>query len=99
MMFKTDCPSKGWRYMSELIDPKKGGRFPMAGTPAEAKANTTGGEPTHNHTGNTDGVHDDQIVKVPGSGGYWAGGYRHYHQIAPDTNIPPFIKLVFCEKL
>jgi hypothetical protein len=106
-MFETACPS-GWNVYSKLQ-----GRFPVgADSTQNFTVGSSGGSLTHNHGGQTTvavrgGSH---LVSTPD--GAPAGEYLedainefierasgHTHSIAPDSSLPPYLTMVFCQKL
>jgi len=85
-MFAGTCPS-GWTRFGALDN-----RFPMGGT----TYGTTGGSATHNHGGTTGGPN---MTQISDAGNNFASPIQnHTHSIAADSNLPPYVTVVFCQK-
>jgi hypothetical protein len=85
-MFSGPCPS-GWTRFTDLDDV-----FPKGG-PAYG---TRGGSATHDHGGSTGGP-NQMIISDAGSN-FASPVSNHTHSIASDSNIPPYVTVVFCQK-
>jgi hypothetical protein len=85
-MFAGSCPA-GWTHFAGLDS-----RFPMGG----ASYGAIGGSATHNHGGRT-GPPNAQEISDAGNN-FGSPVSNHWHSIAADSNIPPYLTMVFCQK-
>jgi hypothetical protein len=91
-MFTTSCPA-GWSRLAALDN-----AFPMGGPTYGA----TGGNATHTHTlGAPSSVANGVVFgSGQGSGSFGSDWSRaaHSHSVTTESNIPPFLTVVYCTK-
>jgi hypothetical protein len=85
-MFADSCPA-GWTRFAALDN-----RFPMGGM----SYGTVGGSATHNHGGWTG--KPSAILASDAGANFGSPAPDHLHSISPDSNIPPYLTVVFCQK-
>lgn len=91
-MFAEICPS-GWTRFGALD-----GVFPMGG----AAYGATGGSATHSHSMGGPSSTDTGVVfsSGQGSGSFLSdwGRAGHRHSVSAESNLPPYLTVVFCQK-
>jgi hypothetical protein len=93
-MFAKTCPV-GWSEFTALQ-----GRFPVGNDPnngTQFSPGEKGGNLTHNHGGAT-GPPTEQEQSDAGLNFLSPVG-NHVHTIAMDSSLPPYLTLIFCQKL
>lgn len=94
-MFAGNCPG-GWSSFAPL---NSAGAFPRGGTSYGA----TGGNATHNHSlGLPSHVENgDWLFGTPQGSGSHPQNFAladHVHSVSTESNLPPYVTVVFCQK-
>jgi hypothetical protein len=94
-MFPSACPG-GWTPFAPLND---AGAFPRGG----ATYGATGGSATHSHSLGlpTHVENGDWLFGNPQGSGSHPANFAladHVHSVSTESNLPPFVTMVFCEK-
>lgn len=91
-MFSGNCPS-GWTRFTALDN-----MFPMGGP----TYGTAGGAASHSHVlgGPTTTAAGFIFTSGQGSGSAFSdwGRADHHHSVSTESNLPPFVTMVFCQK-